>query len=192
MGEQAKRQQPEEKQESFWKWLLEVIILAAVIFTGVQLLFTHVLAKDVVSGPSMQPTFYDGDRLITSRLSKIKRGDVVVLEAPDEPGSLYIKRVIGLPGDTVTAKGGHVYVNGKRLSEPYLKEYDPGNGLPFQEDFTLQQKLGRKTVPANSYFVMGDNRPISKDSRRIGFIKKSAINGVVKLRYWPLSRLKFF
>ncbi|WP_261806441.1 signal peptidase I [Lapidilactobacillus luobeiensis] len=192
MDEQVKQQQPEEKQESFWKWLLEVIILAAVIFTGVKLVFTYVLAKDVVSGPSMQPTFYDGDRLITSRISKIKRGDVVVLEAPDEPGSLYIKRVIGLPGDTVSAKSGHVYVNGKQLSEPYLKEYDPGNGFSFQEDFTLQQKLGRKTVPADSYFVMGDNRPISKDSRKIGFIKKSAINGIVKLRYWPLSRLKIF
>ncbi|WP_125767230.1 signal peptidase I [Lapidilactobacillus wuchangensis] len=189
-GQDTTKKGQKKEETSFIKWLLELIIIAIVMFTGVNLLFNYVLAKDVVTGPSMQPTFYDGDRLITYRLGKIKRGDIVVLNAPDEPGSLYIKRVIGLPGDKVYAKNDQLYVNGKKLNESYLSEYN--TGTDFTEDFSLQQLFGRSTVPADSYFVMGDNRPVSKDSRKIGFIKKSSINGVVKLRYWPLNRWKIF
>lgn len=185
-NEQTTRKTKPKEEQSFGKWLLELILIAIVMFAGVNLLFKYVIAKDVVTGPSMQPTFYDGDRLITYRRGEVKRGDIVVLAAPDEPGSLYIKRVIGVPGDTVHAKDDHLYVNGKKLSEPYLEEYN--TGTDFTEDFSLEGLFGRKTVPADSYFVMGDNRPVSKDSRKIGFIKKSAINGVVKLRYWPLNR----
>ncbi|WP_125604847.1 signal peptidase I [Lapidilactobacillus bayanensis] len=187
MGKQQAKQQTET---SFGKWLIEMIILAAILFTGVQLIFYFVLAKDVVSGPSMETSFNDGDRLITYRLGKIKRGSVVVLDAPDEPGTLYIKRVIGLPGDTIEAKNDTLYVNGQKVNESYLTKYATGQN--FTEDFSLKSKLGVNKVPANSYFVMGDNRPISKDSRRIGFIKKSAIKGVVRLRYWPLNKIQIF
>lgn len=183
-------EQKKKEETSFGRWLLELIIIMVVMFTGVQLLFHYVLAKDIVTGPSMEPTFYDNDRLITYRLDKIKRGSVIVLDAPDDPGSLYIKRVIGLPGDKITAKNDQLYINGKKYNEPYLKKYaTDGN---FTTDFSLEALYGRHTVPKNSYFVMGDNRPVSKDSRRIGFIKKDDINGVVKLRYWPLNRLKIF
>ncbi|MFD1466011.1 signal peptidase I [Lapidilactobacillus mulanensis] len=186
------KQQAAKKQEetSFGRWVVEMIILAVVLFAGVQLVFRYVLAKDVVSGPSMETAYNDGDRLITNRLATIKRGSVVVLDAPNEPGTLYIKRVIGLPGDTVEAKNDQVYINGKKINEPYLTKYAvTGN---FTQDFTLSSLLGRSTVPKDSYFVLGDNRPISKDSRRIGFIKKSAIKGVTRLRYWPLNKIQYF
>lgn len=186
-----KKQQTQPKDETnFGKWLIEMIILAILLFAGVQLIFHYVLAKDVVSGPSMETSFNDGDRLITYRLGKVKRGSVVVLDAPDEPGTLYIKRVIGLPGDTIEAKNDTLYVNGQKTDEPYLSKYQTGQN--FTEDFSLKSKLGVAKVPANSYFVMGDNRPVSKDSRRIGFIKKSAIKGIVRLRYWPLNKIQIY
>ncbi|KRM78942.1 signal peptidase I [Lapidilactobacillus dextrinicus DSM 20335] len=186
-----KKQQTQPKDEtSFGKWLIEMMILAILLFAGVQLIFHYVLAKDVVSGPSMETSFNDGDRLITYRLGKVKRGSVVVLDAPDEPETLYIKRVIGLPGDTIEAKNDTLYVNGQKTDEPYLSKYQTGQN--FTEDFSLKSRLGVAKVPANSYFVMGDNRPVSKDSRRIGFIKKSAIKGIVRLRYWPLNKIQIY
>lgn len=187
MGKQQTKQQDET---SFGKWLIEMIVLAVLLFAGVQLIFHYVLAKDVVSGPSMETSFNDGDRLITYRLGKVKRGSVVVLDAPDEPGTLYIKRVIGLPGDTVEAKNNTLYVNGKKVNESYLSEYQTGQD--FTETFSLKSLFDVNKVPADSYFVMGDNRPVSKDSRRIGFIKKSAIKGVVRLRYWPLNKIQIY
>lgn len=184
------KQQTKQEETSFGRWLIEMIALAVVLFAGVQLIFHYVLAKDVVSGPSMETNFNGGDRLITYRLGKIKRGSVVILDAPNNPGTLYIKRVIGLPGDKVEAKNDQVYINGKALKESYLTKYAVSGN--FTADFSLQSLFNQSTVPEDSYFVLGDNRPISKDSRKIGFIKKSAIKGVVRFRYWPLNKIQIF
>jgi len=138
----------------------------------------------------MAQNFRDGDQVLTLRRGKIEHGSVIIFDAPNDPGTLYIKRVIGLPGDRVQMSQDRLYINGKLTPEPYLQRYL--NGRAFTEDFTLKQQLGVSQVPANCYFVLGDNRPISRDSRRIGFIKQQRIIGTVKLRYWPLRSLQFY
>lgn len=186
----------ENQEESWGKWWLQTFAMALVFVGIVTLLFTFVLANDQVSGPSMQPTFEGNDRVIALRHGHVDRNDVVILNAPDEPGVLYIKRVIGLPGETVESKNDVMYIDGKKIAQPYLKNSlmkgDEARGDLYTDDFTLQSKGLGKKVPADSYFVMGDHRDDSKDSRMFGYVKRSAIVGVVKFRYWPLNRLKGF
>lgn len=179
------------EEESFGKWLLQVVILVAIILGVYYLVFSVWLSNETVSGPSMQPTFENGDRVIAVRHGQLKRNDIVILKAPDEPGALYIKRIIGLPGDTVQSKNDVMYINGKSIKQPYLKQYEsklPAGQL-YTNNFSLHQLFGVNRVPANSYFVMGDHRDVSKDSRYFGFVKRSAIVGRVAFRYWPLNQM---
>lgn len=122
---------------------------------------------------------------------------------PQKYHELYVKRVIGLPGDTVASKNDQLYVNGKIVPQNYINEqfankemkaYSYSQGDKFTYDFSLETLLSthRKTVPANSYFVMGDNRYVSHDGRNVGFIKRGSIQSEVKLRYWPLSKIKTY
>ncbi|WP_334328673.1 signal peptidase I [Companilactobacillus sp. HBUAS59699] len=220
MNRNNTRRRP-EKEESGWKFWLQTIALTVAIYAVFFLLMQFVFSNDKVSGPSMQPTFENGEKLIAVRHTNLQRGDVVVLKAPDEPGSFYIKRIIGLPGDTVTSKNNKMYVNGKKLDESFLdagsKKKEPdtsiyaGKAYSYTYNFTLsqlaktapewQQRYSTSTlkkiektnkVPAGSYFVMGDHRTVSKDSRIIGFINKKAIVGEVKWRYWPITRWSTF
>lgn len=185
-----------DQAKEVWKNIIEMVVWILFVWIVVRLLLKFVVANEQVFGPSMQPTFHQGDRVIALRHKTVKRNDVVILDAPDEPGELYIKRVIGLPGETVESKNDKMYINGKYLAQPYLKEYKskmPAGQL-LTNNFTLKNDTAtnRNTVPKDSYFVMGDNRTVSKDSRMIGFIKKKKIEGVVVLRYWPLNRFKIF
>lgn len=117
-----------------------------------------------------------------------------MLRPPTDPNVLYIKRVIGMPGDTIKVKDDVLYINGKKTPEPYLKEGKKlySLGQLYTNNFSLESLHLGKKVPAGSYFVMGDHRNISNDSRRIGFIKKSDIVGTVKLRYWPLNKTTIY
>ena len=190
----AKSKKQDSEQESWGKSILQILIMV-VIFMGIYfLLFRFVFSNETVSGPSMQPTFQDGDRIIAVRNFTPRRGDIVILKAPDEPGALYIKRIIGLPGDTIESKNDVMYINGKPIKQPYLKEYEKKlpKGELYTNNFSLKQLYGVSKVPKNCYFVMGDHRNVSKDSRMIGFIKRSAIIGEVKLRYYPFNQIKVF
>lgn len=168
----------------------------------------------------MQPNFYTGNHVISVRHAKVNRGDVIILQAPDEKNALYVKRVIGLPGDTLTSKNGTLYINGKLYKEPFLKKgnlmTEPLNSIyadmaysytysfsisslaetPNWEKFYSKSYLKKlqKTnrIPKDSYFVMGDHRTVSKDSREIGFIDRSKIVGRVSLRYLPLNKFTFY
>ncbi len=190
------------------KWLLEMVVIILVVLVGTKLLMNHVVSKDVVQGTSMQPTLENGDRLYSLRNKSIHRNDIVVIDAPDQPGQLYIKRVIGMPGDTVAVQDDKLYINGKETKEPYLKASfmkqemktyaaQQGidlNSLKFTYDFDIATlpSTKSKTVPKGSYFVMGDNRLVSHDGRDFGFIKKSKVQSVVVWRYWPLNKMKIF
>lgn len=213
MSKNKEKQVSEETPLHFW---VTTILSALVVFLVVWGLKSFLIANDQVSGPSMQPTFQDKDRIIALRKANVHRKDVVVLEAPDQVNTLYIKRIIGMPGDTVESKNDVIYINGKKISQPFLensyKKADNSVGANYTTDFTLKslakgpyysdiysdnskllnqvKKDGR--VPKGQYFVMGDHRDVSKDSRMIGFIKADKIVGVVKLRYWPLSEIKTF
>ncbi|WP_270337578.1 signal peptidase I [Streptococcus infantarius] len=163
-----------------------------------------------VDGHSMDPTLADGERLIVLRTAKIDRFDIVV--AREKEGSKtkeIVKRVIGLPGDTITYKDDVLYVNGKKTSEPYLDKYQKAFEDDDLQDIysynTLFQQLAENSdafttakdgsteftvkVPKNQYFLLGDDRIVSKDSREVGSFKKSAIIGEVKFRFWPLSKI---
>jgi len=137
----------------------------------------------------MQPNFPDGEFLLTDKISyrfhPPQRGEVVVFKAPVNENDDYIKRIIGLPGESVSVHDGYVFINGQRLEEPYLPPgiYTAG-GLFLANDKEV-------TVPENYFFVMGDNRPYSSDSRAWGFVPKENIVGKAWLIYWPPQKAGF-
>ena len=139
-----------------------------------------------VEGTSMLPRLHDGERIFVNKLiyydeyrwaPKIERGDIVVFWYPKDPSKSYIKRVIGLPGETVEVREGTVYINGAVLEEKYL---DPSEN-------SSSASQGPLPVNPNYYFVMGDNRDNSSDSRSWGLVPKKYIYGKALLRYWPPS-----
>ena len=175
-----------KKKNELWEWMKALII--AVVLAAV--IRSFLFAPIVVDGLSMMPTLHDHDRMIVNKFSytigEPKRFDVIVFHAPENKD--YIKRIIGLPGDTVEYKDDILYVNGKALKEPYLDEYKKQviDG-PLTEPFTLKDKIGRETVPDGHLFVMGDNRRFSKDSRHIGAISMDKVLGKTSILYWPIK-----
>ncbi|MCL5798285.1 MAG: signal peptidase I [Patescibacteria group bacterium] len=162
---------------------LETIVVALSIFVVVYLFLVQ---PHEVKGSSMEPNFHDNDYILTDKISlKLhdpERGNVIIFKSPPNPDVDYIKRVIGLPGDKVKVQDGAVYINDKKLDEPYLADKTnlfPGSFLQEGVDFT---------VPQGEYFVMGDNRPHSSDSREFGPIKADSIIGKAMLRYWPITQ----
>lgn len=170
--------------KELWSYVVTIAV-TALIFWGLR---TYVVAPVTVSGRSMDYTLADGERMFMFKLNKIDRFDVVVLPAPSDPNKLYIKRVIGMPGDTIEYKDDVLYLNGKAIVEPYLAQKEsetPGN---FTENFTLQEVTGETTVPEGKVFVMGDNRNNSLDGRAIGFTPIEDIVGEADLIIWPFDK----
>lgn len=150
-----------------------LIIIVAVVFIR-----TFIITPVRVTGNSMYPGYKDGDIMILKKFDKkIDRFDVVVLTYN---GEKLIKRVIGLPGEYIEYKNSKLYVNGEQIDDVDLKVST--------DDFTLDD-LGYDVIPENFYFVLGDNRPISQDSRIIGLVSKESILGTTDLRIWPLNKI---
>lgn len=166
--------------------LWDTIKLVAVIFV-ILFLMIYVVSVTQVVGNSMNSTLIDGDVLILSkanyRFFDIKRGDIISLDYEDT--KYLIKRVIGLPGDTIEIKDNVLYLNGEVYNEDYL---DKGLEYP---DFSLSD-LGYDTIPEDMYLVLGDNRENSLDSREIGLISKDSVNGKIVLRIWPINKISLF
>ena len=165
-----------------FEWI-GLVVLALIIAL---LIKTFLFQAFFIPSESMVPTLKVHDRVLVNKLSyklhAVHRDDIVVFKAPpdSDPGiDDLVKRVIGLPGETVSAHGGHVYINGVELKEPYLPKG------------TTTTDFAPVKIPANSYWVMGDNRGNSKDSRVFGTITKSKIVGRVFVRIWPFTRLGF-
>jgi len=147
------------------------VVLAAVIFLIFQLFFQSYH----ITGDSMLNTLNNGERVLVLKTSKTpQRGDVIIFKVPGNQNETYVKRVIGLPGETVQIINGIVYINSSALDEPYV------NGTPYGNNATV-------TVPEGSYFVMGDNRNSSDDSRRFGSIESNSIIGKVLFAIWPIG-----
>lgn len=164
--------------------ILETIVFVGSLFI---VIYLFIMGPNQVRGVSMENTFKTGEYILTSRITykfkPIERGDVIVFKSPQNPDIEYIKRVIGLPGDTIVVKGGRVYVNNQELIESYAKtETTPSEGGMVKENQPV-------FVPQDSLFVMGDNRRESSDSRVFGPIKKSSIVGVVFYRYFPSDKV---
>ena len=158
------------------KEIIEYIVLIIVIL----LIRTYLFVPIMVSGNSMVPTLNNGDVMILNKfkylVNDIKRFDIVVVDYENE---YIIKRVIGLPGDYIEYKNDILYVNSKKVEENYNRE--------FTDDFDLND-LNKEIIPNNYYLVLGDNRPISKDSRKIGLIDKKNIKGSTNFVLFPFSR----
>ena len=163
-----------------WSFIVAFIIVGGVYF--------FLGRPFTVSGASMYPTLHNGDRMVLSKVGDVHRFDVVILKAPDENVE-YIKRVIGMPGDTVEMKNGVLYINGKKVDQPFINTEALAKQTVFIDDFTLESLTGESKVPEGKYFVLGDNRGVSKDSRMIGFIDRSAIEGKAVFTIWPFGRI---
>jgi signal peptidase I len=169
-----------KKLSAFFLDVLEVVVFAIAIFLFVYLVVTQ---PHKIKGSSMEPNFPDGEYLLTDKLSyrfrEPKRGEVIVFEAPGTDGDEFIKRIIGLPGETLEIKDNEIYVDGRVLEEVYIAPEiltKPGNFLR-EESMVI--------IPEGEYLVLGDNRPFSSDSRAWGLIEKSAITGRAWIVYWP-------
>ncbi len=185
------RRRPRRRQRrpSARRWVLEWGIVLAVAALVAVLLRVFVVQAFYIPSGSMEPTLEPGDRILVFKLAfdihPIHEGDIVVFKRPptdtvDKNIEDLVKRVIGLPGQTISSSDGHVLINGHVLKEPYLP---PG---------TVTTGIRTQVIPKNEYFVMGDNRGDSYDSRYFGPISRSLIVGQVVLRFWPLGRFHFF
>jgi signal peptidase I len=192
---------PPSRSSSGARWLREGVIIVVVAVLAAVLLRAFVVQTFYIPSGSMEPTLQVGDRIVVNKLSYdlhgVDRGDIVVFSRPPRENcggpevNDLVKRVIGLPGDVVSVSGGYVDVDGHRLDETWLPSSEQGitspgpSGTPYSLDRPYR-------VPAGNYFVMGDNRGDSCDSRWWGPIARSLIVGKVDLRVWPVSAIHLF
>lgn len=166
------------KQAGFWLRDLTLSVLIALVV----ILFLYQPVK--VEGTSMMPALQDQERVFINKfvyrlgLGEVSRGDTVVFWFPGDPSKSYIKRVIGLPGDVVEVRSGTVFVNQKALDEPYVPE-----------EYRDRQSVTVMRVPEGHYYVLGDHRSSSNDSRSWGPVPREAIYGKAVFAYWPLAKL---
>ena len=171
----------QQVKDELWAWV-KTLLSAAVYAT---LIVTFGLQVARVEGQSMAPTLADQDRLIVNkfvyRIGEPRRGDVVMLYYPLNPEKSFVKRVIAEEGDTVRIVDGHVYVNDIPLHEDYV-----------QDEYRSHDDWGPQVIPEGYYFVMGDHRNNSSDSRHWGNVPKRYIIGKVQLRWWPVPTARVF
>ena len=174
-----------EKQETIGQEILSYIKILAVAVIVAFLFTRFIIVNAQVPSGSMENTIMTGDRVVGNRLSYLtkdpERYDIIIFKYPDDESQLFIKRIIGLPGETVEIRDGHIYIDGSSepLEDVETKEYMVGNYGPY-------------TIPEGCYFVMGDNRNDSKDSRYWihPYVSKDKILGKAVFRYWPITEMK--
>ena len=164
------------KRSHLAREVVETVVLTLLIFLVIRFL----IQSYHVEGPSMQPGLNTDEYVLVNKVSYLfqspQRGDVIVFHYPKDTTQDFIKRIIGLPGDTIKTDQTHVWVDGVQLNEPYISQ-------PVNPDITSTTW----TVPPGDYFVLGDNRPVSDDSRYWGFVPKSLIVGKAMFVYWPIG-----
>jgi signal peptidase I len=173
-----------------WEWIKALVIAGVLVIIIRWFLFSPF----IVDGDSMRPNFSTGERLIVNKIvydiRSPKRGEVIVFHAPE--GKDYIKRVIGLPGETVKVTGDKVFINGQEIDQPFIKEAIEQANKEGHAYNTLSDFPETK-VPDGEIFAMGDNRPNSKDSRTksVGFVPYNKIVGRADVIFWPVSKISF-
>lgn len=170
-----------KKQNEWIEWTKAIIIALLLAF----ILRTFVFATSIVEGDSMYPSLEDGERIVFNKLvyiiSKPERGDIIIIQQPEKH---YVKRIIGLPNETIEMKDHTLYIDGKKVESDYVDDFES----------KLTGNFGPITLPEDNYFVMGDNRAISKDSRNgLGLIDRSDIIGrsefvVYPFQDWEITR----
>ena len=165
------------------EWILTIIATIVLIFV----IRTFIFSPVIVEGDSMNPTLFEGDRLFINKIGKfvgdINRLDVVVFK---DKNNHYIKRVVGMPGDRIYFKNNLLYINDQIVTESYVIED------VYQRDITLNTLYGYEEIPEDYYFVLGDNRPNSLDSRQrsIGLVHHKQILGSSNVVVWPINRMQ--
>ncbi len=192
----------EDFQKSTAREYFESIVIAVVLA-----LFVRTFAVQAFKIPtgSMEHNLLIGDHLLVNKfmfgqassferaflpMRDVRRGDIIVFKYPEEPERDFIKRIIGMPGDTIELKQKQIFINGKPLDEPYVHYLNPGDlGAPLDDpmDSDVRRKYGPVTVPAGQYFAMGDNRDNSQDSRYWGFLPRDYIKGRALFIYWSFD-----
>ena len=180
-------------------WLIYLVVLG-----GIYLTVVHFITMATVDGHSMDPNLYNGEKMLVLKQADIKRNSVIIFDAHGEDpeataNDYYVKRVIGLPGDTISYKDGKLYVNNKVADQSFISKkqlsegtrYNPLNGgmiknwsISSLSSTKWVYNQDAKVVPKGEYFVLGDNRSVSNDSRYWGFVKESKVLGVAKLFPW--------
>jgi signal peptidase I len=159
-------------------WVVQAFKIPTGSMENNLLIGDHLLVNKFVFGPTATL-----DRALLP-VRDISRGDIVVFKYPEEPERDFIKRVIGLPGDSVELRAKKVYVNGQPLDEPYVHFLTPASDLSEVTSMDVRERYGPVTVPADQYFVMGDNRDNSQDSRYWGFLPRHYVKGQAMMIYW--------
>lgn len=197
-------------KNNYWKYFIREwgVFTLIIILVGLSRIF--IWANVRVDGHSMDPTLANNENLIISKVSTIQRFDIVVAQE-EENGEkkAIVKRVVGMPGDTIRYENDKLYVNNKETDEPYLKEYiELFKKDKLQETYSYNQLFQERaqrataftvntnwdsnftvTVPEGEYFLLGDDRLVSKDSREVGTFKKEQITGEAVFRIWPFNRI---
>jgi signal peptidase I len=170
-----------EKRYRLVREIIETIVLTLLMF----LIIRFAIQNFNVDGTSMEPNLHDRELILVDKWTYMfqapGRGDVIVFIAPPHPDMDYVKRVIGLPGDVITIHNTTVIVDGVTLTEPYVAAKNQGNMFAYKN-------ITNMVVPANDYFVLGDNRAVSSDSRDWGFVPKANIIGRAAFVYWPMGQ----
>ncbi len=192
---------PEPFQKSTAREYFESIVIAVILALFVR---TFVVQAFKIPTGSMENNLLIGDHLLVNKfvfgpatpiersllpMTDIKRLDIIVFKYPEQPDRDFIKRVIGLPGETVELRDKKVYIDGRPLDEPYVHFLEPPRGdsaLHEVTSFDVRERYGPVTVPPNHYFVMGDNRDNSEDSRYWGFLSRDLVKGKALVIYWSV------
>ena len=169
-----------------WKYWLGMIFWAALVAIFIR---SFLLIPVQIDGNSMEPTLYSKQEVLVTLPQHLHRFDVVIFKTPEKV--TYVKRIIGLPGDRLSYRNDHLYINGKQINESFIAKQTADPNENYTSDFSLKGLTGLNKIPQGEYFVMGDNRRISKDSRTIGPIQKKWITGRVVAIYWPVNQFKW-
>ncbi|WP_429950167.1 signal peptidase I [Enterococcus sp. AZ101] len=188
--EKRKKKKRKENITEIIKFMLPIVLFAVFVF-----FFILNTSPHMVDGDSMKPTLLDGDRVIVRRTKEPKRYEVITFSPPVKSEFQYVKRIIGMPGDLVWTEGNDLFINHQADSLPKASELSDANELPdgtikvnISED-SLAQMSQLKKIPKGHYFVLGDNRNNSSDSRAFGLVDGQAIEGVVSFRFAPFNNI---
>jgi len=169
--------------------VLEVLVLAL----GLYLVITVAVQTVHVIGLSMYPTLDNDDYLVATKLDyrfhPPQRGDIIIMRDPYDPSKDFIKRVIAVPGERLLIRESHVYINGRQLIEPYLANQEPWT---VNNNWPVNGSADGEQVPSDQFFVMGDNRNHSSDSRMFGFVRRDQIDARGLIRIWPLGHFGIY
>lgn len=178
-----------EKKKSLFREYAEAIVIAIILAMVIR---TFVIQAFKIPSGSMIPTLVVGDHILVNKFiycfKEPQKGDIIVFKYPDDHKIDYIKRTIGVEGDEIQIKDKQVYINGKMIEEPYIIHNDSNI---IHLDFNPRDNYGPVIVPKDSYFMMGDNRDSSRDSRYWGFVKRDEIRGKAFVIYWSWNKEKF-